>query len=227
MRDEAQAVLDRYKRRTRRYDPLDPAVNRPRQEFERALIRWIRGAGLAPVENLDVVEFGCGSGGILQTLIRFGFRPERLVGNELQESLAEEARHKLPAATRILSGDALDLDLEAASFDVAVQSVVFSSILDEEFRRNLARKMWGLVKCGGGVLWYDMIYNNPANPDVRGIGMREVRQYFPDAEVSAWRITLAPPICRVVTRVHPALYDWFNSLYFVRTHLLCWLRKSR
>jgi hypothetical protein len=44
--------------------------------------------------------------------------------------------------------------------------------------------------------------------------------------LQARRVTLAPPLARTVTRVHPALYGWFNALPILRTHVLCWLGKS-
>jgi hypothetical protein len=75
------------------------------------------------------------------------------------------------------------------------------------------------------VLWYDFTVDNPRNPDVRGVPLARIRRLFPDATVRAQRITLAPPIARAVTRIHPALYTLFNTLPLLRTHLLCWLAK--
>ena len=65
------------------YDPLDPTRPLARQERERALIRCIRRAGLAPVGDKRVLEVGCGGGTNLVDLIRLGFQPHNLVGNEL------------------------------------------------------------------------------------------------------------------------------------------------
>jgi hypothetical protein len=43
--------------------------------------------------------------------------------------------------------------------------------------------------------------------------------------ITARRVTLAPPISRRLTRVHPGLYGVINALPFLRTHLLCWIAK--
>ena len=51
----------------------------------------------------------------------------------------------------------------------AIRHPVFPSILDDSFQQKLADRMWALTKPGGGILWYDFIYNNPRNPDVRGV----------------------------------------------------------
>ena len=39
--------------------------------------------------------------------------------------------------------------------------------------------MWRWVRPGGGVLWYDFTFDNPRNPDVRGVPLARVRELFP------------------------------------------------
>ena len=85
--------------------------------------------------------------------------------------------------------------------------------------------MWAWVRPGGAVLWYDFTVNNPRNPDVRGVPLARVAQLFPQARIDARRVTLAPPLARVLCRVHPALYGLFNTLPFLRTHVLAWVGK--
>lgn len=231
MADNLDDIKGRYDRRKNLpssiYDPLNTSVYMSRQEKERALIRWVDYADLAPVSDKRVLEVGCGSGGNLLDLVRLGFKPENLVGNELLEERVLAARHNLPEPVMILEGDAAGLDLEEETFDVVLQSTVFTSILDVNFQQRLANRMWSLVKPGGGVLWYDFTYNNPKNPDVRGVPVGRIRELFPGGEFKAWRLTLAPPISRVVTRVHPSLYTLFNTMPFLRTHVLCWIRKLK
>jgi SAM-dependent methyltransferase len=196
-----------------------------RQEMEWYFVRWIRNAGLAPLAGKRLLEVGCGPGGNLLEFLRLGFAPEGLVGCELLDEIARLARSRLPSAVQIITGDAAALDLEPGSFDVVFQSTVFTSILDDRFQSRLADRMWSFVKPGGGLLWSDFVYDNPRNRDVRGVPVRRVRELFPDGKMLVWRTTLAPPVSRVVARLHPSLYTLFNITPLLRTHALCWIRK--
>ena len=226
--DEARAIAERYARREvgDRYHPLRPEIWQSRHDREGALIRLLRRHVQVPVAALDVLEVGCGHGDNLLELLRLGFDPARLVGNELLPERVAAARQRLPAATRLLEGDATQLALPDGSFDLVVASTVFSSILDDSFQQRLAAAMWRWVRPGGAVLWYDFTLDNPRNTDVRAVPLRRLRELFPAARIDARRVTLAPPIGRHVVRLHPAAWRWFNALPLLRTHVLAWVGKA-
>jgi len=227
--DEIAAITARYERRgphSQRYSMLSPSVYMAEQEKERAYIRWITTCRLMPISEKRLLEIGCGYGGNVLQLLRLGFAPNNIVANELLEERAATARQRLPAQVSVLVGDASQLDLPSASFDIVLQSTTFSSILDKCFQERLAARLWSLIRPGGGFLWYDFIYDNPWNPDVRGVSLHRIRELFPDADMTYWPITLAPPISRLVTRIHPELYRWFAAVRFLRTHVLCWIRRT-
>jgi SAM-dependent methyltransferase len=226
--DELERVRERYARRPRddRHGMLQPDVWCALQERQRAMLRLFARLGWHDLGALRAVEVGCGAGGTLLELLRFGFRPEHLAGIELLPERAAQARSVLPATVTLVQGDATEAGIEPASQDLVLQFTVFSSLLDDETQARLAAAMWRWVKPGGGVLWYDFTIDNPRNPDVRGMPLARVRALFPHAALQARRVTLAPPLARTVTRVHPALYGWFNALPILRTHVLCWLGKS-
>lgn len=229
MQNEVEKIAERYERRKvvvgDRYARFNPEVIAGTQERQRALVSLLKMQGIADLAGLDVLEIGCGSGSNLQELLLLGAKPENLVGNELLSERAEQARHMLPQAVRLFPGDASALPFEAASFDIVYQSTVFSSILDDALQCQIAAAMWRWVRPGGGVLWYDFTFNNPSNPDVRGVPLKRVRELFPQGRISVRRVTLAPPISRRVVRVHPAMYGVFNALPLLRTHILCFIQK--
>jgi len=227
---ETDLIKSRYEKRKSaigddRYAYMNPSVYMAQQEKERALISLLKAVGWRDVSTKRALEVGCGSGGNLQMLMRLGFDPGNLVGNELLLDRYESARRSLPTVTNLVLGDASKLDLPDASFDMVMQSTVFTSIMDDAFQQQLADSMWRLVKPGGGVLWYDFTFNNPSNSDVRGVRLSRVKELFPGAKCLHRRVSLAPPISRRVCKLHPQLYTVFNSIFILRTHILCWLEK--
>jgi SAM-dependent methyltransferase len=226
--DETRAIAERYARRSvgDRYNPLRPEIWQARHDRERALVSLLRRHVRGPLAGLDVLEVGSGHGDNLLEMLRLGFDPARLVGNELLPERVAASRRRLPAATRVLEGDATQLALPDGSFDIVVVSTVFSSILDDAFQQRLATAMWRWVRPGGAVLWYDFTLDNPRNTDVRAVPLRRLRALFPASRIDARRVTLAPPIGRQVVRLHPAAWRLFNALPLLRTHVLAWIAKA-
>jgi len=228
--DETEEIKARYERRKNissdRYSILNPATIMIEQEKERAMIKWIKENHIEPLENKKLLEFGCGIGTNIQKFIRFGFIPSNIFVNDLMDERLHTAKELLPSQVNFYEGSAMNLNFNENYFDIVFQSMVFSSILDLDYRYKLAEKMWHWVKPGGGILWYDFIYDNPQNPDVKGVRLNELKNLFKGAKIVKKKITLAPPISRIVTRIHPNLYYLFNSLYFLRTHLLVWIKKN-
>jgi 2-polyprenyl-3-methyl-5-hydroxy-6-metoxy-1,4-benzoquinol methylase len=227
---EADAMRNRYERRKTaveadRYNPLRPDVWQRMQERQRELLLLFSGMGVRSFEGLSLTEVGCGVGSNLLEFLRLGFQPENLTGLELLEERVVAANRYLPGGI-VRTADATKSKLEAASQDIVFQSVVFSSILDDTYQEELASRMWEWVKPGGGVLWYDFIFHNPNNRDVRGVPLRRVRALFPKGRFTVRRLTLAPPLARVACRIHPALYSIVNACPFLRTHTLCWIGKD-
>ena len=226
---EPQSVRERYARRVAddpRYSLLNPAALSAMQERQRAIAAVFAGLGWTDLSSRTLMEVGCGTGSNLLECLLLGFMPQNLSGIELLAERHAMARSRLPDAVRLAQGDAVAHAPTLGAADVVMQATVFSSLLDDAFQQRLADTMWASVKPGGGVLWYDFTYDNPNNRDVRGVPLSRVRALFPKGRVQCRRITLAPPIARRVSRVHPALYTLFNTLPVLRTHVLCWIAKD-
>lgn len=226
---ELQQIHERYARRhsiVNLYSRLNPEVLAWTQERQRVMVQLLRSAGVQSLADCDVIEIGCGAGANLQEMLLLGAQPQRLVGNELLDERLQMARRNLPTDVRLMAGDASALPIADASFDIVMQSTVFTSILDDALKRRVADQMWRWLRPGGFILWYDFVYDNPSNPDVKGVPLSQVRSLFPQGQLTYRRVTLAPPIARRVTRVHPGLFHLFNAVPLLRSHVFCLIAKS-
>jgi SAM-dependent methyltransferase len=230
---EPQAVAARYARRDAALDAqryslyASASALQAQQERLRAQRRLWLDHGWKNLADLHITEVGCGSGGNLQDLIRLGAEPAMLQGLELQPERAAQARERLPTGVRITAGDALLAAITPGSQQAVLAFTLFSSVLDVSFRTALAHQMWQWVAPGGGVLVYDFTVDNPRNPDVQGMPLREVQRLFPQAHITSRRLTLAPPLAR---RLPAALLSSVAALLpavvpLSRTHRLSWAVK--
>jgi len=176
----------------------------------------------ATLTDCNVLEIGAGDGKNISFFKRIGFPPKNIWANEIMPDRIKKLKNTHPDI-HLLEGNALDL-YDIGPFDIILQSLVFSSILNQNFRQELAKKIFGLLKPAGTILWYDFVYNNPRNPDVKRITKKEIKFLFPNASICFRRVTLAPPIGRRVGKS----YNLLNSLApFLRTHIIAVIKKRK
>jgi ubiquinone/menaquinone biosynthesis C-methylase UbiE len=222
---EAQRVREAYLRRAergldRRYEYWKPANLYIYQSRERALLSILREAGLLPLAGRQVLDAGCGDGGVLFDLLRFGVRPESLYGIDLLPDRVERARERLPGAT-IATGDAQAMSFPSQSFDLTLGFTLLSSVTDPQARQRVAREMRRATKPGGLIVLYDF-WTNPFNRDVRPLSHAVVRRLFRGCEVEFRSVTLAPPIVRALVGLPGGWLacSVLEVIPFLRTHYL-------
>jgi len=186
------------------------------QERERRLLALLRHHNVLQLETKKILEIGCGSGYWLREFIKWGARPENITGVDLLPDRVEAAKQLCPEAVSIQCGSAIQLAYPSVTFDLILQSTVFTSILDPNMKQQIASEMLRVVKSDGFILWYDYHVNNPWNPDVRGVKKREIAQLFPHCRITLQRITLAPPLVRLL-----APYSWLGCELLAKIPLLC------
>jgi SAM-dependent methyltransferase len=227
---EADRILAEYSRReddpsAARYAPTNPAQLFIRHSLELALVRTLDREGALPLAGRRVLDVGCGYGQWLADLESLGAERRLLAGVDLVPGRVESTRARLAGAD-IRQAEATDLPFEDGSFDLVLQSMMFSSILDRSVREGAAAEMARVLASGGLVLWYDFFVNNPRNAQVRGIGRREVQELFPGFSVRWRRVTLAPPLIRALApRLRP-LASALQGARVLNTHALAALRPS-
>ena len=208
-----------------RYSNLNLANLLSFQQVERGILQAFRRRGWTDFAQTKVLEVGCGSARWLREFIKWGARPENLFGVDLIEKRIAFGREICPAAVRLAVGNAERLEFADGSFDVVVQSTMFTSILDPRIKHAVAREIVRVLKPQGLVVWYDFVWNSPRNPDVRGIGKKEIRDLFPGSHIDLQRVTLAPPIGRALAPISSALYVAASKLPFLRSHCLAFILK--
>jgi len=184
-----------------------------------------RSVGLRSLSGLRILDVGCGTGATLRQYLEYDASPGRLWGIDLMPSFAARA-HSASPSLQVLCGSACRLPFSDASFDIVSQFMLFTSVLDNHIRRQIAQEVHRVLAPGGRILWYDFAFNSPSNPHVRGIPLAEVRQLFPSFSITSRRITLAPPLGRAIGHLGPITYLLTSKLRFLCTHYLCMLHKA-
>ena len=202
------------------YSFLDPGYRLAVQEREEKLLRILAERGYSSLEDSKILEVGCGTGQWLRDFVRWGARPENVWGVDMLPARIAEAKESCPSGMTLRCQDSTKLDVPDGSFDLVLQSTVFTSILNLEMKHLLAREMLRVMRANGLIIWYDFHVNNPSNPDVHGVGRGEIKQLFPNCNISLEKLTLAPPIGRRIARVSSPLYRVLSFIKPLCTHYL-------
>lgn len=193
-----------------------------RREIE--VLRLLRRHGVADLTRPRILDLGGGRGHRLADWVRWGAGPDNLSGIDIMEAFAREAAKTVPGACiAVASGD--QMPFAPAYFDIVVQSMVFSSVLDPLSREQMAAEMLRVAKPGGLILWYDFRIGNPRNPDLRPVRRNEIARLFPGCAVDLRSMTLVPPFARALGRSAFWFGPALEAFPFLRTHYLAAIRK--
>lgn len=193
-------------------------------ERTRVLEELLRSNGFLPLTDRRILDVGCGSGKVLAGFTQWGAKPENLYGVDLLPDRIEAARRAHPQI-HFQQGNAEVLDFPDGSFDLVLLFTVFTSILDDGMARNVAAEVRRVLKPEGAIVWYDFRYDNPRNPNVRGVNRARIAALFPGFEQRLRTVTLLPPLARRLGRATPILYPVLARIPALRTHELGLLLK--
>ena len=222
-------IVAEYERRAREIPDDFYSLGRPAnllmyQQTVRSCIAALRHASLFPLHGRRVADIGCGSGGWLLEFVQWGADPADVAGIDLMPARLERARRSVPQAD-LSVGSASDLPWPDESFDVVSQFLMFTTILDPALKRAVAKEMLRVLKPGGGILWFDFRFDNPKNPQVKGLRKKEIRSLFPLCDVQLQSTLLAPPISRFIAGRSWILGEALHQVSFLRTHYTGLVRK--
>lgn len=226
--DVAERIRDAYARRAQRgidarHDPAGPAARYIHETRERALLSLLRRHGFLELGRLRILDIGCGEGASLRALLRLGATPAGVAGVDLLRERVMGAR-SLPAPVAVCVADAGALPFADGTVDLALAFTLLSSIPDAEARARAAREAVRVLRPGGMLVVYDF-WINPLNRDVRPLRARELRRLFAGCHLDMQRVTLAPPLVRVLARRCRWACAALDRLPWLRTHYLTAVRK--
>ncbi len=206
-----------------RYSLFNPTQLFFVQQRSREVLALLRHAGFEDLSFLRLLEIGCGSGGVLIEFLGYGLFGGYAHGIDLLEDRLQAARRRL-AGLSLQCADGQYLPYPASSFDLVLQFTAFSSILDPGIRSRAASEMMRVLhKPQGCIMWYDF-WLNPTNPQTRGVRPAEVRQLFPDCQIQFRRVTLAPPLARLIVPISWQLAELLEKARLFNSHFLALIR---
>jgi len=196
----------------------NPVVLHLAQERERATLAALQAAGV-DLADARILDVGCGGGGEFANCLRWGARLDHLYGVELMMPRAQAALQTW--GPRVVNASGAALPFADARFDLVMQNVVFSSIIDDAMRRAVAGEMLRVLRPGGWLLWYDAARTHNRDPHFRDVPAAELRALFPGLPLQLRRVSLHLGVLR---RVHaafgaPGMFA-LQALGLGKTHLL-------
>ncbi|WP_169516616.1 class I SAM-dependent methyltransferase [Kaistia adipata] len=197
------------------------------QERNDALAQLLSTRLEKPLSEYRILDFGCGTGSVTHWLDLQGASPDRLTGVDIQRDRIAKARESYPHLAFVeASGERLPF--AAGQFDIALAFTVFSSILDPFVAKRVATEMTRVLATDGGmIIWYDMRYPNPSNPNLRAMTRSRIRHLFPTLDAELAPLTLLPPVAERLGPLTDALYPPLAAIPVLRSHYFGLLRARR
>jgi len=226
--DDLTRLRNEYANRTHRlagsdiYSIFNPANLFTYQQRQRDTLKLLRRNGFYPLGEHTILELGCGTGGVLLEYLTYNANPACLHGTDLLPVRVEKAHARL-SHLPLTCSDGQSLPYSNNTFDLVLQYTVFTSVLNDGVKANLAREMLRVLRPSGMVLWYDF-WLNPTNPQTLGIRPKEIRLLFPNCTFDFHRITIAPPIARRLAPVSWLVSAFLEKLTIFNTHYLAAIR---
>ncbi len=182
--------------------------------LDAAKVRAIGSIALEP-QTARVLDVGCGEGGSLWLLLRLGFRPENLFGVDIQEERIWRARGMYPHIS-FKCADATSLAFGDETFDMAMESMMFLQLTDDDVARRIAAEMIRVTKQGGILLVADWRYSKPGSKEFKGVSRKRIADLYQVGKQTrvhrTFRGALVPPVGRFFSKHLPSAYFAVHKL---------------
>lgn len=224
---ESHIAVERLYEERRRFETVEGAWHRPevldnRADRSRCLARLLHRAFGPDLSRLDVLDVGCGFGGVLRQLVEWGATPSRLVGTEL---LADRVAHARAISGPIafhhgpLAGLAAGRD-----FDLVMTHLVMSMVQGPD-RDALAQELWARTRPGGWIACYDMRWKPPRNPGFTPLNDADIARWWPGDRRLETTLIVPPPLTRRLGWGLRPLARLLSAVPFLRCNRYVMVRK--
>jgi ubiquinone/menaquinone biosynthesis C-methylase UbiE len=204
------------------YDHLPRAERYLHSTRDEALLALLRRRGIETLAGRRILELGCGSGSLLRSLISYGATAGQLIGIDPDFRRLRRARNA--SGTSVAVADGALLPYRKETFDLVFVFTALSSMKDVEVRRHAAHEALRVLRPGGLAIVYDF-WTNPFNSSVRPVSSAELHHIFEPHAVEIERVTLAPPLVRVLGG-RESLCRTLERIPFLHTHMLAAVTKE-
>lgn len=155
--NEIYRIQEEYMRRdaeglSNTYCYTNPAFLFHIQERERALLKMVKEEKIE-IRGAKILEVGCGTGHILARFVEFGAGEAH--GIDLMQNRIDIGKNSYPFL-HLEQGNAAHLPYDDHSFDIVMQFMCLSSVLDYDLRKHISDEMWRVLKPGGTIIFYDI-----------------------------------------------------------------------
>jgi len=190
-------------------------------------LRWIK----PDPQSTRVLDVGCGDGDSVWILLRLGFQPANLFGVDIQEDKILRAKATNPLV-KFEFADATSLAFDDNTFDMAMESMMFLQLTEDDIARRIAAEMIRVTKPGGTLLVSDWRYSKPGSEEFKGVSPRRIADLYQvgtRTEVCrAFRGALVPPVGRFLSKYFSSAYFAVHALFpFLAGHMITVLRKRK
>ncbi|MHB8132781.1 MAG: class I SAM-dependent methyltransferase [Anaerolineaceae bacterium] len=228
--DDITRLREEYKNRDIRYSSLNNySLIKPSnlfiyQQRQRIFLKDLNENIIKPFHERSILELGCGNGFILHELEFYGFSPNKIFGVDLMFPRLKQAHQNMTNSSLVNSNGQL-LPFKDSHFDMSLQFTAFSSILNFKVKQDMAREILRTINNDGTIFWYDF-WVNPINKRTKGIKPKEIFELFPNCQISMKKITLAPPIARIIVPISWAFALFLESIKIFNSHYLAVIKPN-
>jgi SAM-dependent methyltransferase len=188
-----------------RNDPLRNAgVLFQNLAFDKSIVEALRHVNAG--RDWRILDVGCGSGFSLLRVMTWGLDPEQMQGIDIREDRVAQGRKRVPSLD-LRFGDATAMEYPSGSFDLVMESTMFTQMTDEATAAAIANEMLRVVKPDGYLLLTDWRYNF-GRRGYRGLSRKRIARLFGHGAevVSSRHGALVPPLGRMLSRYCGWLY---------------------